>query len=189
MRLLLLVVVSRLMYEIEANRLRPDGHAHRYVDAFITQLLAWAPSWQISRTTVVDGSNAVVISNFLPPNMASDWYQQLNTSWSHAAPCRESEDACKSGSSAVDLCSWLYTTNSNGGNRKIRSVFQREERRKGVEDMYRRHAFSYSKWELSAGTVQRLKHPVNESSNHPASGSHNAPTPTAFASQHANTIN
>ena len=47
---------------------------------------------------------------------------------------------------------WLYTTNSMGGNAKIRSVYKTAERRQAVQAVYKRGGFAYSKWELSAGS-------------------------------------
>ena len=102
-------------------------------------------SWRLERRTVSNGGVVTVIDGFLPPEIAEHWYSALNVSWHRTAPCRE-RGACDSGAD----CSWLYATNSQGGNAKVRSVFRVAERRQEVEDIYLSRRFAYSKWELAA---------------------------------------
>lgn len=107
-------------------------------------------TWTITRSKVSNGAVATVISNFLPPTIAEAWHSELNSTWKASEGCREVESAetCTPGG---DGCTWLYTTNSRGSNRKIRSVWSRGQRRKEVMEAYRRQSFAYSKWELTAG--------------------------------------
>jgi len=124
--------------------------------AFADDLLRHEASgaWAIKTAQVSTGTTVFSVDNFLPPAVAADWYTTLNATWAHSEPCRRDPAACVGGGAPVHgggLCSWLYTTNSRGGNAKIRSVFRREERRRDVEALYKRGAFAYSKWELTAG--------------------------------------
>jgi hypothetical protein len=131
----------------------PHHHDIGQPQAHGAQLLAHSASWRITRTPVSNGAIATVISDFLPPPMAHHWHSVLNASWMRAMPCRDSEAGCTSGDQTGEggMCSWLYTTNSRGGNQKIRSVWTREKRKREVEEMYKRGGFAYSKWELTAG--------------------------------------
>lgn len=121
------------------------------------QLLAHSSSWRIAKSPVSNGAVATVISDFLPQDIADRWHATLNSSWVRSQPCRENNECVNGGGGAKGteeeggVCTWLYTTNSHGGNQKIRSVWTREERRKFVTESYKRGRFSYSKWELSAG--------------------------------------
>lgn len=110
-------------------------------------VLDHATSWKSTKTQVCSGATVTVIENFLPPAVAAAWRDTLNTTWGQAAPCREHG---KCDNAAAGECTWLYTTNSHGGNAKIRSVHQRAERRAFVQQMYKRGGFAYSKWELTA---------------------------------------
>lgn len=110
-------------------------------------LIAHSASWKLTKTSVCNGATVTAIDNFLPAPVAAEWFGALNTTWAHAAPCRTGN---KCDDAASGECTWLYTTNSHGGNAKIRSVHQRDERRRFVQEMYRRGGFAYSKWELSA---------------------------------------
>lgn len=120
------------------------------------QLLAHSSSWRIAKSPVSNGAVATVISDFLPQDIADRWHATLNSSWVRSQPCRENNECVNGGGGAKGteeeggVCTWLYTTNSHGGNAKIRSVHQRDERRRFVQEMYRRGGFAYSKWELSA---------------------------------------
>ena len=117
-------------------------------DAVVSQLGAHEANWRISRSIVSHGTEAVVISDFFPHHVAKHWHTILNNTWQASVPCRE-RGVCTDGSEG-GACSWLYTTNSRGGNAKIRSVFQVAERRKAVTELHERGAFSYSKYELQA---------------------------------------
>jgi hypothetical protein len=152
---LALIVWASIVVFAEECEASPHHHDIGQPQAHGAQLLAHSASWRITRTPVSNGAIATVITDFLPPSMAHHWHSVLNSSWTRAAPCRESELGCKagdqSGEEAGSVCSWLYTTNSRGGNQKIRSVWTREKRKREVQEMYARGGFSYSKWELTAG--------------------------------------
>ena len=113
------------------------------------QLAAHEKHWRIQRSNVCSSTEAVVISDFLPASVARHWHGMMNSTWEASAPCREHGDCTRGGENGT--CNWLYATNSHGGNAKVRSVFEVQQRRKFVQDAYRRGMFAYSKWELSAG--------------------------------------
>lgn len=111
-----------------------------------TALLVHASSWKTVRTKAGSAS-VVIIENFLPHEHAHEFFATMNETWAAASACRiggHCDDP------ADGACSWLYTTNSRGSNAKIRSVHRRDERRREVQDTYKRGGFAYSKWELTA---------------------------------------
>lgn len=103
--------------------------------------------WVVSREEVANNTTVVEVSNFLPAGTAMHWHAMLNGTWRRSEECR-SGGTCAPGADG-NGCSWLYTTNSRGGNQKIRSVFRQEVRRAEVNALNKRGAFAYSKWELS----------------------------------------
>ena len=102
------------------------------------ELLAHSSAWRITKSPVSNGAIATVISDFLPPRIADSWHATLNASWVRSQPCRESDEStaarhCVNGGGGErgtdaegGVCTWLYTTNSHGGNQKIRSVCNRQ---------------------------------------------------------------
>jgi len=139
----------------------PHLHVHAHHEPMVD-----TAQWQITRTVVSNGATAVVISNFLAPSVAAHWHATLNATWASASPCRSDQSECVAAlASGVDggRCSWLYTTNSHGGNKKLRSVWTRAERREEVTRMYQAGSFAYSKWELTASHA--LYHAVGDMMN------------------------
>lgn len=89
------------------------------------------------------GSGVVFqIEEFLPPEIAATWYETLTTAWADTQ------------NSLNDDSAFQYTTNVQGGNRKVRSNKDISKRQDEVTRFFERGAFSYSKWELAAS------HPV-----------------------------
>ena len=123
------------------------GECMREAGSLTDALLTHAATWSAVRSEVCNGASVHVIDAFLPAGVAAHWHSTLNTSWAHASPCREN-GLCEEASGGA--CAWLYTTNSHGGNQKVRSVHRRDERREFVKQMYARGGFAYSKWELAA---------------------------------------
>lgn len=120
-------------------------HAAESMAHFAGRLIDHEPRWRISRAAVnSNNAQATVINDFLPPDIADEWHSALNKSWQLSLPCRERGECSR------DACSWLFATNSRGGNAKVRSVYQVAERRKFVQEAHRHGLFSYSKWELGA---------------------------------------
>ena len=148
----ILLLLTALATECEAS---PHHHEMGMPQSHGSQVAAHSSNWQVTRRQVSNGATATIISNFLPPHVADHWHNVLNASWTRAAPCITSEKGCTASSSAEKgeggFCSWLYTTNSHGGNQKIRSVWTREQRKREATETYRRNGFAYSKWELTAG--------------------------------------
>ena len=142
----------------------PGSEAHRHLLSgnsaqFAEELLAHSQTgWVVHRSTVSGGTEVVTISEFFPPSLALAWHAALNSTWRRTEGCRKRGD-CSPGNDG-DGCSWLYTTNSHGGNAKIRSVFRQSERRAEVGTLYKRGAFAYSKWELTSS--HPLHHAMGE---------------------------
>jgi hypothetical protein len=99
------------------------GAACEAVGTFAQQLIEHEGSWAVKKAQVSGGTTVTIVDNFLPPELAANWYTSLNATWARSAPCREDVSKCvATEEDGNDVCSWLYTTNSRGGNGKIRSV-------------------------------------------------------------------
>uniref|UniRef100_A0A7S3AV39 Prolyl 4-hydroxylase alpha subunit Fe(2+) 2OG dioxygenase domain-containing protein n=1 Tax=Haptolina ericina TaxID=156174 RepID=A0A7S3AV39_9EUKA len=108
-------------------------------------MLGWSTSgWNVTKVAHPHGF-VLVIDGFLPPSLADTWHTVLSSTWYDSSACRHGTGPCDGPS-----CAWLYTTNDNGGNRKIRSVQRIAERRAAAESLRRKGRFCYSKWELTA---------------------------------------
>ena len=109
------------------------------------EMLGWSTSgWNVTKVAHPHGF-VLVIDGFLPPSLADTWHTVLSSTWYNSSACRHGTGPCDGPS-----CAWLYTTNDNGGNRKIRSVQRIAERRAAAESLRRKGRFCYSKWELTA---------------------------------------
>jgi hypothetical protein len=115
-----------------------------------------SPSTLLHRHFRSSYSDAYVISNFLPMELALEWRRRMLEAWQDTQGLLDCLSTTQSGTCPnKDMASAFHYATNNAGtfggianNAKVRSLDKIPQRNQTAHQMYAHKAFAYAKWEL-----------------------------------------